>query len=115
MENKKLEIYITDVLGMSLKAFASHPFSMQGGVYLEFFDSHNIIITIGNQYQDWKCQIVYSANDSDFFRLEVQSGLTREATLINAIKKAFEILELAEAGKKGAKAGEEMRDNLLGK
>lgn len=47
----------------------------------------------------------------EFFK---SKGIQISADLLD-IDKAFEILELSEAGKKGAKAGEEMRDKLLGK
>ena len=95
--------------------FDKFPFCMRYGIYLAYFDAHDIIITIGNQYQNWACQIVYSINGSDFFRVEIRPGHTREETQIEAIEKAFELqsmIGLGKAGVNGAKAGEELRKTL---
>lgn len=78
-------------IGQSItKAFYRLPFSMQWGVYLEFFDSVGIVIDIDPQRDSFEWFIWLKDEPIRFEQLKIN---TRPEAQQEAIKKAFEILE----------------------
>ena len=98
MKNKQFEEWMNitpsdlNAWGYVLAKFYELPFSMQWGVYLEFFDSVEIDIDlmkwISSKKQRWDVNIWHN-NDSIEYRLHG----TREEAQKESIKKAFKILE----------------------
>lgn len=93
MKNKQFEGWLTSyelenayINSICATGFDKLPFSMQWGVYLEFFDSVGIHIDqqVGGPLNDWFCHVNGEYNDSHASRHESQQ---------EAIKKAFKILE----------------------
>lgn len=73
-----------DCITIDVGFFYALPFSFQWGVYLEFFDEKDIIISIEFSDIPWEVYIDYQ---------DVGKYDTRQEAQREAIKKAFEILE----------------------
>ena len=93
MKNKQFEEWLwkTDENGcyragiITLRAFDDLPLSMQWGVYLEFFDSVDVKIQMGNFIDGIKFYFVIGEFNSELYD-------TRQQAQQEAIKKAFELL-----------------------
>lgn len=96
MENKQFEEWLKERYKFSIKNFETYPFSMQWGVYLEFFDSVGIELKTPKVYDGspigykWGNWVLRSGSRHPEYVLTFK---TRERAQQEAIKKAFEILE----------------------
>jgi len=72
-------------LPVNFKSFNMLPFSMQWGVYLEFFDSIGQQIEITHYRKQYLAELMFD-NWAEYFD-------TRQEAQQEAIKKAFEILD----------------------
>lgn len=106
MKNKQFEEWFNnhDNLGeieiqnnfypFGIKDFKELPFSMQWGVYLEFFDSKQIVIEIRIDVLE-ACEVVtgFNIQYGNLVHMSELSYNTRAEAQQEAIKKAFSILE----------------------
>jgi hypothetical protein len=96
MEKEKLKIWYRDVFSKKHNIHDDYtsielmPWSFRWGVYLEFFDSVGIEISLGLLHWSGKYSwSIYDRNINVFFSRQFD---TRQEAQTEAIKKAFEIL-----------------------
>ena len=82
--NKQFKEWVIDTY--PAEYFPDVPFAFKWGVYLEFFDSVGIDITVERYVQDKKFEYRINGELQDL-------NFTRQEAQKEAIKKAFEILE----------------------